>query len=147
MSNLISITSSQLAVENASTGKKYDFVGLHSVNIEDPRATHITRGADTLDKSGIEYGEGNSSPIVATCAVRTTQNFFTLFKNFYLNKTRLNVYIVDRIDGRIKYFKDAILQKQPFQTVIDESEDSVTVSFIFESFTFDADYKDSGDMS
>ncbi|MDR3050019.1 MAG: hypothetical protein LBV16_09365 [Elusimicrobiota bacterium] len=141
MSNLLNITATQFSVEVASSGKKYDFVGFHSASIEDPRAVHITRGSDGLDSEGIEYSEGNSSPVVVTCAVRTTQNFYPLFKQFWKKKERLNIYISDTNDGRIVYAKAAIIQKQPFQNTIEESEDSVNVSFIFESFQFDADYK------
>ncbi|MDR0485700.1 MAG: hypothetical protein LBH29_03120 [Elusimicrobiota bacterium] len=146
MSNLLNITASQLIVENAKTGKKYDFIGLNSVAIEDPRATHITRGADGLDKSGIEYSEGNTQPIVFTAVVRTTQNFYPLFQKFYTDKTRLNVSIVDTINARVVFVKEAIIQKLPVQTTIDETEDSVNVSFVFESFIFDADYKGGKDF-
>ncbi|MDR3112934.1 MAG: hypothetical protein LBU09_00980 [Endomicrobium sp.] len=143
MANIFNMTSTQFTVEIMLTGKKYDFIGFHSATITDPRATHITRGADSLDKSGIEYSEGITQPITVECTVRTTQNFYELFKTIYDTKARVNVYIVDRTDGRIKAFKNSILQKQPFQTDISESEDSLNVSFVFETFNFNADYKDS----
>jgi hypothetical protein len=141
MSNLLNITTSQFVVEVASSGKKYDFIGLHSFTIEDPRATHLTRGADGLSSSGIEYSEGNSQPVVVTATVRTTQNFYPLFKKFYADKERINVYIVDLVDGRTMFIKQAIIQKLPIQSSIAEGEDSVNIDFVFESFVFDADYK------
>ncbi|MDR3243819.1 MAG: hypothetical protein LBT79_03625 [Elusimicrobiota bacterium] len=144
--NTINITASQFITEVAETGKQYKFKGLHSVSIEDPTMNHITRGADGLDSSGIEYSEGNASPKTVTNAVRTTQNFYPLFKKFYQEQTRLNIYITDRKDGRVVFLKDAIIQQLPIQRDISESEDSCVVNFVFESFNLDADYKGGADF-
>jgi hypothetical protein len=145
MSNLLNITSSELIITETASGRAYHFIGLHSFSIEDPRATHLTRGSDGLSKDGIEYSEGNSQPVVVTATVRTTQNFYPVFTKLYQNKTRFNVSIADTNDGRTIDIQRAIIQKRPIQTLVDESEDSVNVDFVFESFNLDANYKTSTD--
>jgi hypothetical protein len=144
--NFLNITASQMVVEVADTGKQYSFVGFHTLTIENPQSTHIIRGSDGLSQEGVEYSEGMSAPIVVTCGLITTQNFYPAFKSFYEKKSRLNLNIVDRIDGRILAFKKSILQKLPSQTTIDESEESVKINFIFETFTMIADYKGGEDF-
>ncbi|MDR2708363.1 MAG: hypothetical protein LBC07_00100 [Elusimicrobiota bacterium] len=141
MSNIFNITCTQFIVERASDGKKYEFRGLHTFTIENPQMTHLTRGSDGLDRYGIEYSEGNSQPIVVTAVVRTTQNFFPVFQGFYKDQTRINVTLIDRNDARVIRLEDALLQKLPMQASIEESEDSVNVEFVFESFKLNADYK------
>jgi hypothetical protein len=141
MSNLLNITTSQFVVEVASSGKKYEFEGLNNFAIENPQIKHLTRGADSLDSSGIEYSEGASQPITVTATIRTTQNFYLLFKSFFQTSTRLNVYLVDRVDGRVVFVKNAIIQTLPIQKTVGEGEDNTNVDFVLESFILDADYK------
>lgn len=144
MSNILNIA--QLQAGLTVNGKTYKFVGLNSVNVSDPRVNHITRGADGIDSEGITYSSGNSQPIVITANIRTTQNFYKLFKDLYDNKTRFDFFLVDTIDGRITTYKSAIMQSEPYQRTISENEDSIGVDFVIESMTKVFDFKDNGDF-
>ncbi len=52
----------------------------------------------------------------------------------YENKTRVDVYCIDRTDGSGKMGKNAIVCQQPQQLQVDETAESMNVALIFETF-------------
>lgn len=125
-------------------GKTYRFKGLHSINEDNPRMKHLTRGSDGLDSDGIDYEEGTSQPIVGTFNIRTSQNYFELFSDLWKNKTRFDWSLVDTKTGSSKTFQNAILQQEPYQRVIDDTEDSIGIDFIIEAMSTKTKFADTG---
>ncbi len=116
-------------------GTSYQFTHVNSLTIEDPEMTKLTRGANAGNKTGIVYKEGVKDPKkVAVVIIDMPAELKLVLDAAYKDKTRMDVFAIDRDDGSSKMAKSAILSQQPQQLVLDDSPDSMNVSLAFESY-------------
>lgn len=123
-------------------GVRYDFSDVKSVVVEDPRKNRLTRGANGTNTVGIAYTEGVSEPTKWTVEqLNMSSELKDVLDDCYTNKTRLEVFAIERKTGSSKMAKNAILCNKPQQLTLDESPDSLNVSLEFETFDSDEKYK------
>lgn len=116
-------------------GVNYDFTHVHNLQIEDPENTKLLRGANGGNKLGLVYREGIKDPKKITVVIIAMESALkAVLDAAYLNKSRLDVYCVSRVDGSSKMAKNAVLCMQPQQLNIEEGPESMNVSLLFESF-------------
>jgi hypothetical protein len=116
-------------------GVSYDFEHVDEVTWEDPENNRLTRGMNANNKTGLVYREGSKEPKRVTCPIMNMSvDLKTVLDDVYLNKTRVDLYVVSRSDGSSKMAKNAILCQQPQQLTVGESPESMNVNLIFESF-------------
>jgi hypothetical protein len=95
-----------------------------------------------LTKSGLVYKEGISDPKRVTVTIMNmSQALKGVLDTAYNDKTRLEVFAIDRNDGSSKIARNAILSQQPQQLTLDESPESMNVSLVFESFDLSETHK------
>lgn len=117
------------------SGVNYDFLHVHSLQIEDPETTKLVRGANAGNKLGLVYKEGLKDPKKWTVVIfGVTPELKAVLDQAYDNKDRLDAYCVDRVDGSSKIARNAVLSMQPQQLSLDESPDSMNISLVFETF-------------
>lgn len=116
-------------------GVNYDFEHVANLQIEDPENTKLIRGANGTSKTGLVYKEGLKDPKKITCTILGMSiELKAVLDAAFLDKTRMDVFCIDRVDGSSKMAKNSILCTQPQQLNVDESPDSMNVALIFESF-------------
>lgn len=116
-------------------GVTYNFTHVQNMTIEDPENTKLVRGANGGDKLGLVYKEGIKEPKKVTVnIIGMSLELKTALDKAYLDKSRLDVWCIDRTDGSSKMAKNAIISTQPQQLTIDENSDSMHVGLIFESY-------------
>jgi hypothetical protein len=116
-------------------GVTYDFEHVQDLQIEDPENTRLVRGANAANKLGLVYKEGIKDPKRVTVTIMNmSQALKGVLDTAYEDKTRLEVFCVDRNDGSSKIARNSILSQQPQQLTVDESPESMNVSLVFESF-------------
>ncbi|WP_424244947.1 hypothetical protein Dip510_000054 [Elusimicrobium posterum] len=120
-------------------GQSYDFTNeVDSVTIDDPQATHLTRGGSARNTKGLIYTEGAKSPKVVTVTlVNIDAAYSKLFKTIREEEDRLEIYCIDRKTGSKRIFKDCILQKDPLQLSMSEGAEELNISLVFETFKID----------
>jgi len=117
------------------TGVKYAFTHVQNMTIEDPENTKLVRGANGGDKVGLVYKEGLKEPKKITVTIiGLSLELKAALDTAYANKSRMDVWCIDRSDGSSKTAKNSILSTQPQQLTIDENSDSMNVALIFESY-------------
>lgn len=127
-------------IENCDFGLKvngtsYDFEHVAEVQIEDPERNKLTRGANAKNKVGLVYKEGLKDPKKWTIPIlNMSADLKDVLDSCFENKTRVEVYCIDRSDGSSKMAKNAILCNKPQQLTIDESAESMNVALEFETF-------------
>lgn len=114
----------------------YTFSDVDSIAYTFAKKNHITRGANSTNKEGIEYTEGGKTPDVAEvkvvdCSVSIYKLLLTIFNT---KGARISFWFIDRATGEGYTFKSAKIRDKPRQTVIDESEESIGFMFAVESF-------------
>lgn len=123
-------------------GVTYDFEHVQDLQIEDPENTRLVRGANAANKVGLVYKEGISDPKRVTVTIMNmSQALKGVLDTAYNDKTRLEVFCIDRNDGSSKIARNAILSQQPQQLTVDESPESMNVSLVFESFDLSETHK------
>jgi hypothetical protein len=116
-------------------GVSYDFTHIHSMQIEDPENTKLIRGANGGNKLGLVYKEGIKEPKKITVTIiGMSIELKTVLDQAYVNKDRLDVYCISRVDGSSKMGKNSVLCMQPQQLNIDEGPESMNVALVFETF-------------
>lgn len=116
-------------------GVTYDFEHVQDLQIEDPENTRLVRGSNAANKLGLVYKEGIKDPKRVTVTIMNmSQALKLVLDSAYEDKTRLEVFCVDRNDGSSKIARNAILSQQPQQLTVDESPESMNVGLVFESF-------------
>lgn len=116
-------------------GVDYAFDHVSELQIEDPGRNKLTRGANSSNKIGLVYREGFKEPTRWTIPILAMPApLKAVLDSAYDNRTRVDVYCIDRNDGSSKMAKNAVLSNRPQQLVIDESAESMNVSLEFETF-------------
>lgn len=116
-------------------GVNYEFEHVVSIAIEDPERNRLTRGTNGKSKLGIAYKEGMRDAKTWTVPIMgMSKELKAVLDSAFENKTRLDVYAIQRSDGSSKMAKNAILSQQPKQLTLDEGAESVNVSLVFETF-------------
>ncbi len=116
-------------------GVTYDFTHVHSLQIEDPENTKLVRGANAGNKEGLVYKEGLKDPKKITVTIMGMDvTLKGVLDGIYENKSRVDAFCVNRLDGSMKIAKNAVLSQMPQQLQIDENPDSMNVALAFESF-------------
>lgn len=115
--------------------QNYDFPHVVSLTIEDPETTNLVRGVNAGNKTGLVFMEGMKDPkTVTTTIMGMDAAIFQVLQDAYVNKTRVDCYCVNRIDGSSKIAKNAVLAQEPKQLSVDDSAESMNVALIFKSF-------------
>jgi hypothetical protein len=123
-------------------GTSYDFTHVNNLQIEDPESTKLIRGGNASNKLGLIYKDGIKEPKKITVTIiDMSSDLKSVLDSAYADKTRVDVYCVDRIDGSSKMAKNAILSQQPQQLSVDDTTDSMSVALVFESFDLTETHK------
>lgn len=116
-------------------GVNYDFTHVENLQIEDPERTKLIRGGNAGNTTGLVYKEGIKEPKTITLTVIGLEAaLHDLLKQAYADKTRLDAYMVSRVDGSSKIAKNCILSQEPKQLTVDDSAESMNTALVFESF-------------
>lgn len=116
-------------------GVNYDFEHVQNLQIEDPERTRLVRGGNAGNKLGLIYKEGiKDAKTITLTVIGINVDIYTLLKGAYDNRTRLDCYVVSRVDGSSKIAKNAILSQEPKQLSLDDSAESMNMALVFESF-------------
>lgn len=116
-------------------GVNYDFEHVNNLTIEDPERTRLVRGGNASNKTGLIFKEGiKDAKTITVTLIGISMDLHNLLKTAYNEKTRLDCYVVSRVDGSSKIAKNAVLSQEPKQLAIDDSAESMNVSLAFESF-------------
>lgn len=116
-------------------GTNYDFVHVQGLQIEDNEKTKLVRGGNAGNKIGLSYKEGIKDPKTITLTIIGMEvSIYSLLRQAWNDKTRLDCYCVSRIDGSSKIAKNAVLCSEPQQLLVDETAESMNVALVFESF-------------
>ncbi|MDR0676306.1 MAG: hypothetical protein LBF97_04630 [Elusimicrobiota bacterium] len=124
-------------------GVDYRFPYVDSDTVDDPQLTHIIRGANSSDDTGIVYSEGNTQPKTRTVILKAIPiSVFNMLVEIFRNKERIDYYAIDRVDGSSRISKNAIIQREPRQLANGEDADNINVELIFESFVIEEKMKE-----
>lgn len=116
-------------------GVNYDFDHVENLQIEDPERTRLIRGGNAGNKTGLVYKEGiKEAKTITLTVIGMPMELHALLKQAYSDKTRLDCYVVSRVDGSSKIAKNAILSQEPKQLTLDDSPESMNTALVFESF-------------
>lgn len=116
-------------------GVNYDFEHVQDIQIEDPEITRLVRGSNAGNKLGLIYKEGIKEPKRVTVTIMNMSvELKGVLDTAYKDKTRLDVFCVNRVDGSSKIAKNGVLSQQPQQLVVDETPESMNVALVFETF-------------
>lgn len=101
----------------------------------DDALIRLTRGANGGNKEGLVYKEGIKEPKRITIPImEMSAELKGVLDGVYENRTRVEVFAIQRSDGSSKMARSAVLCQQPQQLTLDDTPDSMNVSLIFESF-------------
>lgn len=124
------------------SGVNYDFEHVENIQIDDPETTEIIRGGNAGNKTGLIYTQGLKEPKTITLTlIGIPMELHNLLKAAYVNKTRMDCYVVSRADGSSKIAKNAILSQEPKQLSVSDSAESMNTSLIFKSFDVSEEHK------
>ncbi len=116
-------------------GINYDFDHVGDLQIEDPENTRLVRGANASNKIGLVYKEGVKEPKKWTVTIMgMSLALKTVLDAIYEDRERVDVYCISRVDGSAKMGKNAILCQQPQQLTVDDSQETMNVVLMFETF-------------
>lgn len=119
-------------------GQSYDFEHCDGMTIEDPRASHLTRGMNGKNKIGIQIDEGLSEPDTITIPIMNVPaDVINLLNGIHTRKERITAYCVDRKTGDSRFINNAIISKKVRQLVISEGRDDLNIELTLESFDID----------
>lgn len=121
----------------------YDFQHVDSFAVEDPTFNRLVRGSNATNKEGLIYTEGTKEPKTVTVTIlgMPTSIKNILAKTFAEKKRLDSIYAIDRTDGSSKIGRNAILCQEPIQLMIDESQESMNVSLVFQTFDLEDNFK------
>lgn len=123
-------------------GTNYDFEHVDEVTVEDPEFNRLSRGANAGNKEGLVYKEGLKQPKRITIAMMNlTAALYTALVAAFNDKSRMDVFAVSRRDGSKKMGRNSILCQIPQQLSLTESEESMQVRLVFETFDTTEDHK------
>ena len=123
-------------------GIAYEFTDVMSITVEDPQTAHIVRGSNGKNTLGIAYREGMKDPNKWTVEILNMSiELKELLDDSFEDETRMDVYCISRKTGASKMAKDAILCQKPQQLKLDESQESLYIQLVFETFDSSEVYK------
>ncbi len=123
-------------------GVNYEFDHVENVTIEDPERTRIIRGANAKNTVGLTYREGlKEAKTMTLTVIGMTAATHNLLKDAFKAQTRLEAWVVSRVDGSSKIAKNAVISQSPKQLSMDDSAESLNTALIFESFDMDEIHK------
>lgn len=123
-------------------GTNYDFTHVQGMQIEDNEKTRLVRGGNAGNKTGLVYKEGiKDAKVVTLTIIGMDTAIYSLLREAYNSRERLDCYCVSRVDGSSKIIKDAILSQEPQQLLVDETAESMNVGLMFESFNISEVHK------
>jgi hypothetical protein len=116
-------------------GVNYDFEHVENLQIEDPERTRLVRGGNAGNKTGLVYKEGiKEAKTITVNVIGLSAELYGLLKTAYEARTRLDCFVVSRVDGSSKIAKNSILSQEPKQLTLDDSAESMNTALVFESF-------------
>lgn len=116
-------------------GVSYDFTHVQSLQIEDPETTKLIRGANAGNKTGLAYREGiKDAKKITVTIIGMSIELKGVLDQAFSDQSRLDLFVISRVDGSSKMARNAVLSLQPQQLAIDENPDSLNVALTFESF-------------
>jgi hypothetical protein len=123
-------------------GVNYDFDHVNGLQVETAKRKKLTRGGNASNKLGLTFTEGVSEPDVVTVTIMgMSPELKGVLDSAYDNSTRLEVYAIDRTDGSSKIGRNSILSTKPQQLNLDDSQESMNVALIFETFDLEENHK------
>jgi hypothetical protein len=123
-------------------GVNYDFDHVENLQIDDPETTELVRGGNAGNKTGLVYKQGLKEPKTITLTViGVPMALHNLLKAAYKDKTRMDCYVVSRVDGSSKIAKNAILSQEPKQLSVSDAAESMNTALIFKSFDVSEEHK------
>ncbi len=113
----------------------YNFTHVAEMQIENPETTKLIRGANGGDNVGLAYKEGlKEAKRITVTIIGMSSDLKAVLDTAYVNKDRLDVFMISKVDGSSKMAKNAVLSAQPQQLNISESPESLNIALAFESF-------------
>ena len=123
-------------------GVNYDFDHVENLQIDDPETTELIRGSNAGNKTGLIYTQGLKEPKTITLTViGISMELHNLLKAAYTAKTRMDCYVVSRLDGSSKIAKNAVLSQEPKQLSVSDAAESMNTALIFKSFDVSEEHK------
>lgn len=116
-------------------GVTYNFEHVDNFTIEDPENTRLIRGSNAANKVGLVYKEGIKEPKTVTVTlVGVSAELHGVLVTAYNDKSRMDVFSVNRLDGSSKIGKNSVLTQYPQQMTLDDSAESMNVALVFNTF-------------
>ena len=136
MSNMLRIWRTDGGV--TINGTNYEFDHFDQVTFTVSQMKHITRGANSKNKTGIDIEENNKQPDTAAVTILDiSADLVKLLNKCYEDDTRITLWFIDRANlGKVQY-NNAKIQQRVQQLNIGESEDNLNVTLTVESFDVD----------
>lgn len=120
----------------------YDFEHVQNLTIDDPETTKLIRGGNASNKTGLIYKDGiKDAKKITVTIIGMSMEMHNLLKQAYADRVRMDVYVVNRLDGSSKIAKNSILSQEPKQASLDDSAESMNTALAFESFDVSEVYK------
>lgn len=116
-------------------GTNYEFDDFDTVTFTYALAKHITRGANSKNKRGIDIQENSKNPDVATVTILDIdENIQSLLNQCFESNTRVDLWFIDQTNlGKVN-FNNAKITSPVRQLNIGEEESNLTVQLSVESF-------------
>lgn len=120
-------------------GTNYEFDDFDTVTFTYALAKHITRGANSKNKVGIDVQENSKNPDTATVTVLDMDEaMMNLLNDCFKNNIRIDLWFIDQSNlGKVN-FNNAKVTAPVRQLNIGEEESNLTVQLSVESFDVEA---------
>ena len=119
-------------------GQNYYFDDINSVSVEDPLRKHLTRGANSQNKTGLAYQEGSRQPCVVTFnAVGVSAELASLITSCFKNERRVSGFAIDDMSGENYTFRKALVTRAANQANVSDGEDTYDMAIELESFDYE----------
>lgn len=119
-------------------GVNYEFEHFDNVTFTISQMKHLTRGANSKNKTGISIIENSKQPDTAAVTILDiSSDLIDRLNKAFENDERIALWFYDRSNlGKIQY-NNAQIQQRVQQPTIAEGEESLTVTLTVESFDVD----------
>ncbi len=113
----------------------YTFTDVDTIQYTYNEKNHLTRGASGQNRVGVDYKEGLKTP--DTAEIRITDCSVAIYKlllQVFKDRSRINVWFIDRTTGEGYTYKNCVVRDKPRQTEIAEGAESIAFMLAVESF-------------
>lgn len=125
-------------------GINYEFEHVVELTVEDTLRNRVTRGSNASDGPGLRFRDGLREPVRWLLPIlNMTQELKEVLDEVFENAEFIDVYCIDRKTGSKKSLDDAVLSNRPQQLLLDETQESMSVSLEFEGYRSRETHKDS----